>query len=253
MVSIDYSANGGRSWRTVFLSPNSGHVLLPALDSTASRNARIRVRVIDAFDLEGTVSPRFTVVGAPPRVTILSSFSRRMKLDGAAKLPLQGLAFDQAHKQLTGNSLRWFDGPFAIGTGSSISAGPLPAGANHIRLVARDPAGRTASTAITVNIGHVTLPFVTLAVPAHARRHARTLTLHASATVPATVTIARHKFHLVRKRRRYRLEITPGRAPILLHVSVSANGITTPSRLRSPVAEPNSRSRASTRRAGTSS
>jgi len=159
---------------------------------------------------------------------ILSRFLRRMKVNGSAKLPLEGLAFDQARRQLSGRSLRWFDGPFAIGTGSSISPGPLPASINHIRLVARDSAGRTASAAITVNIGQVTLPLVELAVPAHAPRHARTLTLRASATIPATVTIGRHTFHVVRKRKRYRLDIKRGRAPILLHVGFIAKGITTP-------------------------
>jgi len=65
-VAIEYSANGGPTWRTVFVCPNIGHISLPSSYFTASRDARIRIRASEPFELVDALSARFTVLGAPP-------------------------------------------------------------------------------------------------------------------------------------------------------------------------------------------
>ena len=225
---VDYSRNGGRTWRTVFVGPNRGRVSLESFFFTASRNARVRVRVNDGFNETNVVSGVFTALGAPPQVTILTRLARGTRFPGDARLQLTGQAVDQAAQLLSAGRLRWFDGPFLLGTGAAISAGPLPAGVNHIRLVARDPAGRTASATLTVTVNHVNLPFLKLTIPNHVSRGAGKLTLRGAASIPATLTIGRRSFRLGTKSTDFSLPISRGKAPLLLHLSVTADGITTP-------------------------
>ena len=69
-ASVDYSRDDGRSWKTVFIGPNTGHASLPGSYLEGSRSARVRVRVNDGFNESVAVSSRFTVLDAPPQVTI---------------------------------------------------------------------------------------------------------------------------------------------------------------------------------------
>ena len=225
---IDYSRNRGRTWRTIFAGPNKGRASLQSFFFTASRHGRVRVRINDGFNETDAVSGQFTAAGAPPEVAILTRLARGMHFAGDAHLQLTGQAVDQAAQNLTARRLRWFDGPFLLGTGSAISAGPLPAGVNHIRLVARDPAGRTASATLTVTVSPVNLPFLKLKIPNHVSRHARKLTLRADASIAATLTIGRRSFRLGTKPTNFSLPISRGKTSLLLHLSVSADAITTP-------------------------
>ncbi len=224
---VDYSRDGGRTWRPIFDGPNKGHALLQSFFLTASRHARVRVRISDGFNQSDARSGVFIALGAPPQVTILTRLIRRMHLAGDARLQLTGQAVDQTAQVLTGRRLRWSDGPFLLGTGSAISAGPLPAGINHIRLVARDPSGRAGSATLNVIVNPVALPFLKLTIPKLVSRRSKRLKLRAGASIPATLTIGRRRFQLGNPRT-ISVPIAPGRGQLLLHLSVIADGITTP-------------------------
>ncbi|MGC2449421.1 MAG: hypothetical protein WA477_17360, partial [Candidatus Sulfotelmatobacter sp.] len=222
-ASIDYSTNDGRSWKTVFIGPSTGRASLPGSDLDGSRSARVRVRVNDGFNESVAVSSRFTVLDAPPEVTIEKTLA---SIPGDARLQLQGQAFDQLPRELGGGSLRWFDGPFALGSGSMISAGPLPPGKNHIRLIARD-AGGTATARVAVNVSQVQLPYLQLAIPKSVARSARKLALYVRSAVQATLTVDKRRFSLGPKRKKLSLPIKGG-GPFLLHLAVTAGGVKTP-------------------------
>ena len=225
---VDYSRNGGRTWRTIFTGPNTGRLALPSFFFTASRMARVRVRVSDGFNETMAVSPRFVTLGAPPKVTILTRLARGMRIAGDAHLQLSGHAVDQAAQILSGRQLRWYDGSWLLGTGDAISAGPLPSGVDHLRLVARDPSGRTATATLTVTVSPVALPFLRLKLPARVSADARTLTFTASASLPTTLRVGRSVVQLTTRTRKFVLKITRGRTPMLLALSATANGVTTP-------------------------
>ncbi len=227
-ATIDYSRDGGRTWRTIFIGPNTSRASLPSFYFTASRLARVRVRVNDGFNETDAVSRRFTAAGAPPVVTILTAFAPQMHLAGDASAQLEGGAVDQDDQVLSGKRLQWYDGPFRLGTGADISAGPLPPGKNHLRLVARDPAGRTASATLTVTVSPVHLTFLKLRLPKRVGAGTGNLAFQASASIPCTLTIGRHKFKLTTKSKRFHLTIGPGKASLLLQLNVAADGITTP-------------------------
>ena len=222
-ASIDYSTNDGRSWKTVFIGPSTGRASLPGSDLDGSRSARVRVRVNDGFNESVAVSSRFTVLGAPPEVTIAKTLA---SIPGDARLQLQGQAFDQLPRELGGGSLRWFDGPFALGSGSMISAGPLPPGKNHIRLIARDGGG-TATARVAVNVSQVQLPYLQLAIPKSVALSARKVALQVRSAVQATLTVDKRRFSLGPRRRKLSLPIKGG-GPFLLHLAVTAGGVKTP-------------------------
>lgn len=226
-ASVDYSYDGGRSWRTIFIGADRGRVSLPSFYFLGSPDARVRVRVSDGFNEAAAVSAPFTAAGAPPQVSIVSP-GPRTQLSGDATLQLAGEAFDQQLRSLAGHSLQWFDGPVPLGYGTTISAGPLPPGANQIHLVARDAAGRTASATIVVNVTPVKIPFLNLTLPARVSSQTSQLTFLASSAVPATLTIGTRSFKLTRAPERLIVPITPGQSPLLLELTATANGTSTP-------------------------
>jgi len=122
--------------------------------------------------------------------------------------------------QLTGNRLRWFDGRVFLGTGNTLSGGPLPPGINHIILVARDPAGLKGADSVTVVVSPAELPFLRLAVPHLVESGARAILVRALAETTMSVTIRRRTFGLTAGVSRVlRVLIAPGKAPILLEMA----------------------------------
>jgi hypothetical protein len=223
-ASVDYSRDGGRTWRTIFVGPNRERVSLPAFYLAGSRAARVRVRVNDGFNEASALSRLFTTLSPPPQVTISPT---PRNLPGDAILQLSGRAFDQRLSQLSGRSLRWFDGPLLLGSGAAITAGPLPPGKNKIRLVARDAAGHTGSATATVTVAPVTPSYLRLVIPARVARRARKLAINATSAFAATLTVERRSFTLRAGINKLSLSIRP-RVPLLLHLVVTAHGIRTP-------------------------
>jgi IPT/TIG domain len=231
-VSIDDSVNDGRTWRTIYGGPNTGRVTLPSFYFTASTHARVRVVINDGWSDTTAVSPQFVALGSPPDVTIQTAFAKRMRVPGDGQIQLTGSALDQATQTLSGRQLKWYDGPFLLGTGVDLTAGPLPDGVNHLRLVARDPAGRTASATLTINVNPVRFRFVKLKIPKHASRTAHKLTLRGSAPLPLTVSIGRHHYRLTHKAKNLTFPISRGSTPLLLRVTVTSAGVSTPFAVR---------------------
>ena len=223
-ASVDFSADGGHSWRTIYVGPNRGQASIPGSYLVGSRSALVRVRVNDGFNETVATSGRFTALAAPPLVSITKT---PKTLPGDATLQLRGEAFDQRLQALGGKRLRWFDGPFPLGSGATISAGPLPPGKNHLRLVAHGAGGQTATARTTVTVTPLQLPLLQLSIPKHLPRAARKLTIGAQSAVPSSLTIDGHKFDLGAARRKLRISIPPGK-PLLLRMAVTAEGVRTP-------------------------
>ena len=224
---IDYSRDDGRTWQTIFLGPDRGRAVLPSFYLIASHAARVRVRINDGFNETAAVSSRFTALGAPPIVHIVTPASGG-ELAGDATLQLAGQALDQTLRQLSGNRMRWFDGPFLLGTGTQLSAGPLPPGANHIRLVAVDRAGRRSSAAVEVTVNQAYLPFLSLAMPKRISRRAQRLTLRAASSLPSVLEIGGKSYALTRSPREIKLSLHLGRTPLLFKLKITAAGHTIP-------------------------
>ena len=222
-VSLDYSADGGRRWSTIFLGPDNGNVTLPTSLLTGSRNARLRVRANDGFDETAAVSGRFVSAGAPPAVTIVAP-SRAVRIGADGTLVAQGAAQDDGGRRLTGRRLTWRLGRRIIGRGQEISAVDLPAGRRRLRLTARDRVGRSATASVPVRVLPVTPQFIELEAPKSIRRRARTLRLRVLTSVTAAMRIGRQRFHVGRRSRTIIVRVTPGRRPLRLRAKLTAGG-----------------------------
>jgi hypothetical protein len=196
---------------------------LPGSYLEGSRAARVRIRVGDGFNQTVAVSGRFTVLSAPPQVSISKTLR---SLPGDARLQLQGQAFDQRPAALAGRNLRWFDGPFALGRGTTLSAGPLPPGQNRIRLVASDSGG-AGSASVVVSVSPVRLRFLQLAIPKILAASARKLILHARSAVRATLALGHRRFGLGPRQKKLSIPVKSA-GPLLLHLALSAGGTRTP-------------------------
>lgn len=228
-AAIDYSRNAGKTWRTVFYGADTGSAVLPSMFLTASKQAEVRVRVSDGFNQSDAVSGVFTAAGAPPQVEIVTRFAPGMRPSPLANLQLSGVAIDQADISLGGTRLHWYDGAVPLGTGTTIQTGPLPPGRNPIKLVARDPSGRTAAARMTIVIARLPLPYLTIRLPSGLSTQAKTLTFRADATIPATLQVGKHRFQLGDTLARERIHITPGTTDVWLHmVLIAGNRMRTP-------------------------
>ena len=213
LASVDYSADGGATFETVFVGPNRGSAKLPARLLSRANRARVRVRVNDGFREASVTSRQFRSPGGPPVVRILGPRTVRQPND--SPLVLRGQAFDDAGRTLTGKRLRWYFGGVLIGTGTSTAPAGLPAGRHRVRLLARDRFGRVGRAAITVRLTAARPLFLTLKAPASAKRSARSIALKVSSSLRAQLTVrggrGRQRFVVYRKTRTLRIHVVPGR------------------------------------------
>jgi hypothetical protein len=230
-AAVDYSANGGRTWRTVTISSGSS-ATLPARLFSRSRNARIRVTVNDGFDETRAVSGRLSAVGAPPVVRIVAPARAVARIAADTPLLLAGEASNDQGRRLAGGRLRWFAGTRAIGTGPTLTAPLLPPGRRTIRLVARDLDGRTAEARVVVAVRAVRPAFLRLRTPTRVSPSATRLTFTTGATVPATLRVGGLRFDVGRRPRAVSVAIRPGRGPLQIRLTLSAGGRSTQRTLR---------------------
>jgi hypothetical protein len=231
LASVDYSTDGGATFRTVFSGPDHGRAKLPARLLSRSNRARVRVRVNDGFREAAVTSRRFRSPGGLPVVRILNVRSG-VRQPNDAPLVLRGQAFDDADRSLTGKRLRWFIGRVRIGTGTTTAPAGLPAGRHRVRLVARDRFGRVGRAAITVRLTAARPGFLVLSAPKSVARSARRVSVKVSSSLRARLTVrggrGKQRFLVSRKARTLRVRVKPGRKPLTLRLTLAAGGRSTP-------------------------
>ncbi len=226
LATIDYSADGGRSFETVWTGQSRGIARFPARHLSRSARARVRVTVNDGFREASVTSPRFRSPGAPPVVTILSP-ARRLKQPNDAPLVLSGQAFDDRARALTGRRLTWRAGKRVLGTGERISATGLPAGRHRVDLLARDRAGRTGRASVVVVLPAARPLFLTVSAPRSVKRAAGSMRLKLVSSLPATLVVRAaglrtQRFAVGRKARTITVRIPRGAKPLNLRLSLTA-------------------------------
>lgn len=238
VVEVDYSGDSGRTWNPVWMGPNVGSARLPAHYLFRAAQARIRVLVNDGFQTTTAVSRYFRSPGAPPSVRILMPWPGLRQPNGAP-LVLNGQAFDDQSRMLTGPQLRWMLGRRLLGTGSQITVSGLPAGARQIELVARDRVGRTAMASLVVRLLATRPLFLTLQAPRKLGRKTRSLRLTVSSSLDATLTVQvaglrPQRFAVGRRARHLTVHILRGSKTLSLRLSLGAAGLTRTTTLNIP-------------------
>jgi hypothetical protein len=190
---------------------------------SVSRNARLRVRVTDGFDVATVISGVLHAVGAVPAVHIIGGTpGGRMRAD--AMLLLRGRAFDDAGSRLTGRSLRWYAGRRLLGRGELLTLHGLPAGTTAIRLVATDARGRSAQTLLPLKVLAVRPTFLVARAPKRVAPRARRVRIVVASNVRAVLTIAGGRHAVGRTPRALTIAIRPGSAPLRLAYALSSHG-----------------------------
>ncbi len=229
-VEVDYSGDGGRRWNPIWIGPNRGSALVPLRYLFRSADARLRVIVNDGFRAASAISRRFRSLGAPPSVQILMPWSGSRQLNDAP-LGLDGQAFDDSSRMLTGRRLRWMLGRRLLGTGARITVSGLPAGRHRIVLVATDRSGRSGRASVEVVLRGSRPVFIVLSAPRSANRRARSLRLKVASSLPTTLVVRvpglrAQRFKVGRGTRRLTVRIRRGHTTLQLKLSLGAGGLT---------------------------
>jgi hypothetical protein len=221
-ATVEYSPDGGKTWRRVTRIENASSASIPNALLTTSSHGRIRVDVDDGFDRASAVSGLLRVDGAPPKV-VIEGVEAAVEVPDDAPLSLSGRAVDQYGRPLTRSALRWFHGRTLLGRGTSVLAQGLGAGRQTIRLVATDSRGLRGAAQVVVRVRAVTPHLVGLMLPQSVRRSARTIVIKAASTVPGLLIANGRRFCIGLAQRSY--VITIGRkARVAVSLTLIAGG-----------------------------
>jgi hypothetical protein len=150
-------------------------------------------------------------------------------LDGDALVQLTGEAFASPLRALSGSRLRWFDGRSFLGTGNTLSVGPLPPGPNVITLVARDRFGRKGIARTVIVVAPVSLPFLNPNLPRQISPRAQSLVAAPLSNLDATLTVDGTPTQLLAgQAQRVVVPVRPGTRPLLVSMTVDVNGLQIP-------------------------
>jgi photosystem II stability/assembly factor-like uncharacterized protein len=222
-ADVDYSANGGRTWRVVASRVMGTSATIPSRLLSMSGNARLRVRISDGFNVTTLSSGRFRAAGAPPIVQIIGA-SGRAGVPETVSLPLEGAAYDDAGTPLTGRHLTWYLGKRRIGHGEFAIADQLPVGNTTIRLVATDSHGRTTQAILPLRVSAVVAHYLFFDAPLLVSARARSVRITIAASAPATFTIAGRRYAVDSRPRTVTVSIRRSRSPIVLPCSLRSPG-----------------------------
>jgi DNA-binding beta-propeller fold protein YncE len=222
-ATVDYSADGGRQWRVVADRVRASSARVPGRLLSASNNGRLRVRVSDGFDAATAISGRLRAAGTPPIVAITRS-GRGGRVRADTMLLLQGAAFDDADRPLTGRHLRWYAGKQLIGRGELLTVMQLSREDKLIRLVATDTHGRSSQAQLRIKVVAVPPAFLVARAPTHVKASAKRVRIVIASTVPSVLTIAGSRHRVGRKPHAITLRIRRGHRALRLKYSLRAIG-----------------------------
>ncbi len=214
---LDYSRDGGSTWKPIFAGPDQGHAVLPSNLLSNSRRARVRLQVEDGFNKTIVISKKFTAIGGPPAVRIASPAPRE-RLSADATLDLLGEAWDDGQSPLRGRSLHWFDGRRPLGAGARLSVTGLRPGHRVLRLVGRDKSGRVKSDSVRIRVLPVQPLFLVLSGPRELPRSARRVRIRVAASVPSTLRVGGLRTAVDHHQRILRIPVKRGATTIVLHL-----------------------------------
>ncbi len=185
---VEYSADGGASWRQVWAGPGDGSATLPAFALSASNNALLRVAISDGLDETIAVSEPFVSLGSPPTVEILAPLARETVTTGGP-VALQAQAWTDEGTLVPPSSISWWEGrrKLAVGDAAHVS---LPTGTHVLRAVARDPRAREASATVRVRVVAAEPLVLVRRAPGRISKGARSVVLQLAATAQAADRLA---------------------------------------------------------------
>jgi hypothetical protein len=191
-ATVDFSADNGRTWRTVSMGPSRGRVTIPSSMLSGSRRARVRVGLNDGFNQVTATSRAFLVQGNRPQVKIIAPVASSL-LRAGDRILLSGVATDDLGVSLKGRSLTWYAGRRRLGAGPRLKA-RLSAGKVTLRLVARGSNGLTGVASVRLNVSPRRLRVVSVSVPQRVSHKATTVTVKLRTSDRAVLTAGGRRY-----------------------------------------------------------
>jgi hypothetical protein len=234
-TKVDYSADDGHTWKTVFSGQNQQQVELPTAYFSASTQARVRVRVNDGFNEVSAVSGSLTSLGSLPVVRIVDPAPGARFATGSL-INLAGNAYDDSFHPLKGEQLQWYaiptstpsdgSGQTLLGTGEKITISSLPPGAQSVVLEARDANGRVGKASVELQIVPQAPFFILLDAPKTLRSQDVNVVLRVAASRPATLIIGDSRFPVTTKPAPITLPVPATTKILRLDLQLTADGMT---------------------------
>jgi hypothetical protein len=227
-VAVDYSADDGKSFDTLYEGPNTGQAEVDSARLSASKQGRLRIRVSDGFDEAAAISDRFEAAGRPPSIQVLGPRrGERARADEA--LYLSASAYDDTGAFLGDSAFTWYDGPRPIARGRMGSAILATPGRHLLRVVARDRSGREGAAVIPVQILRTAADIVVSRAPAAVSPHAPRISLRVACTLPARLSVGESGGTPIRTicdptPRPLTIRVRPGRGPLRVQLEAVAQG-----------------------------
>jgi hypothetical protein len=222
-TAVQYSPDGGRHWTALADGVTGSSARIPSHFLSASSNARLRVRVSDGFDTTIVESGRLRAVGAPPVVQIIGA-PRGGHVLGTATVLLQGSAYDDTGRPLTGRHLRWYLGKRLIGRGVQLTLRNLKPVSAVIHLLANDAHSRSGQATVRLRVPAVAAGYLFFDAPLLVSARARTVRITIASTAPATFTIAGRRHAVGPRPRTITIRIRHGRSPLVFPCSLRSPG-----------------------------
>lgn len=140
-LKVDYSANGGATYRPLYLGPPRSTIEMPRHVLSGATCGKLRARFNDGFSEAFAETPCIEVSARPPTLQWQEpALGQRFTSAGSA-VWLQGQAYDDAGEPVSSASLVWTRNGAALGTGDALLADSLPTGDTTLVLVATDTRG----------------------------------------------------------------------------------------------------------------
>jgi hypothetical protein len=184
---VEFSSDRGRSWKVLALGLRGERARIPRALLPRAGRGLLRVFVSDGFRAAKATVGRIRSVGTPPQVEILSPPGRtRFNLD--AMIVLEGSAYDDHGRLLSGRNLVWRSRGRVVGRGTRVDA-PAYRLAARVVLEVTDRFGREVRRVLRLGIRKVAPGFTKLSAKP-LRRGARRIGLRVAATIPGSLTVS---------------------------------------------------------------
>jgi hypothetical protein len=185
---LEFSADGGKTWRTLGVGLAGAALRVSAADLPRSDRGILQVAVSDGFNVDRSQVAGLETPGRAPKPLITVPDASPLAVLGDTVLSFEGSAFDDRLQPIAGKRLVWESAGERIGTGELISA-PVYELGRTVKLTATDYARRHGSASVKLKIVKVAPLFTTLEAGALTGQ-ARSLKLRVASTLPATLAVS---------------------------------------------------------------
>ena len=185
---LQFSADGGKTWRTLAVGLAGTTARVSAADLPRSDRGILQVVVSDGFNVDRSQVTGLETPGRAPKPLITTPEASPLTVLGDTMLTFEGSAIDDRLRPITGKRLVWESAGERIGTGGQISA-PVYELGRTVKLTATDYARRHGAATVKLKIVRVA-PLLTTLEAGALSSGGRTVKLRVASTLPSTLTVS---------------------------------------------------------------